>query len=132
MEVKDIIKQAGLKVTPQRIMIYEIILELGHSSMDEIVAKVQLLNPDMTISTIYRVLDSFCEAQLLSRVNHPNGKYYYDITPSDHHHIFKDGEIIDYNDMELTDLIKKHLKGKIFENLDIERISVQIIANNKN
>ncbi len=131
MNIGSIIKEAGLKVTPQRRMVYDVMQELQHCPIDEIIVRVQKQNPDITISTIYRILDSFCEAGLLSRINHPNGKYYFDITPSEHHHIFIDKEVIDYKDPELTELIKKHLKGKLFETLDIEKISIQITANNK-
>lgn len=131
MDIVDIIKGAGLKVTLQRKIIYEIMLSLGHATIEDIAAKVREENPEITLSTVYRILDSFCRAKLLSRVNHPDGKSYFDITPSDHHHVIVDDELIDYSDVELTKLIKKHLKGEMFDNLDISKISVQIIANRK-
>ncbi len=131
MDIGDIIKRAGLKVTPQRKILYEIMTRLGHGTIDEIIEEVQKVNPDITVSTVYRILESFCKAKLLSRINHPNGKSYFDITPSDHHHIIVDSELIDYSDPELTKLIRQHLKGKMFNNMDIEKISVQIIANHK-
>ena len=63
-------------------------------------------------------------------MNHPSGKCYYDITVGEHHHVFRDNEIIDYIDSELTTLIKNHLKEKSFKHLDvIEKISVQIKLN---
>lgn len=131
MDIGNIIKGAGLKVTPQRKILYEIMTRLGHGTMEEIIEKVQKENPDITVSTVYRILESFCNAKLLSRINHPNGKSYFDITPSDHHHVIIDSELIDYNDPELTELIRQHLKGKMFDNMDIDKISVQIIANHK-
>lgn len=131
MDIGNIIKEAGLKVTPQRKMLYEIIMRLGHGTIDEIITKVKEENPDITLSTVYRILESFCDAKILSRVNHPNGKSYFDITPYYHHHVIVDNELIDYSDSELTELIKQHLKGKMFENLDIDKITVQIIANKK-
>jgi Fe2+ or Zn2+ uptake regulation protein len=130
MNIGQIIKEAGLKATPQRKMIYELMIESGHSSVDEIIAKIQQQNTEITVSTIYRILDSFCKAGLLSKMNHPSGKCYYDITLLEHHHIFRDNEIIDYIDSELTTLIKNHLKEKSFKHLDsIEKISVQIKVN---
>lgn len=120
-----------MKVTPQRKILYGIMTQLGHGTIEEIIIKVQEENPDITVSTVYRILDSFCDVKLLSRINHPNGKSYFDITPSDHHHVIVDNELIDYSDPELTELIKQHLKGKMFENLDIDKITVQITANYK-
>ena len=131
MNINEIIKKAGLKATPQRKMIYEIMNESGHCSIDEIIAKVQQQNPAITISTIYRILDMFCKAGLLSKMNHPSGKSFYDITPSEHHHVFKEDKVIDYIDRELTEIIKSHLKGDLFKDADIEKISIQIFINNK-
>ena len=131
MNIVEVIKKTGLKATPQRKMVYELMTKLCHSPIDEIIARVQQQNPEITVSTVYRILDSFCEAGLLSKVKHPNGKYYFDITSSDHHHVFINNEMIDYIDPELTEVIKKHLKGDLFKHLDIEKISIQIIANSK-
>ena len=132
MNIGEIIKESGLKATPQRKMIYELMMELAHSPIDEIIAKVKQQDPEITLSTVYRVLDSFCKAGLLSKINHPNGKCYYDITPLEHHHVFIDNEMIDYIDPELTGLIKNHLKKKSFKHSNtIEKISIQIIVNNK-
>ena len=130
MNIGQIIKSVGLKATPQRKMIYELMTESGHSSMDDIITKVQQQNPEVTISTIYRIIDSFCNAGLLSKLNHPSGKGYYDITTWEHHHIFMGNEIIDYRDSDLTTLIKNHLKETSFKHLDsIEKISIQIKVN---
>jgi len=128
MDTGEIIKKAGLKATPQRKMIYEAMLELRHGTIDGVIAKVQQQNPEITPSTVYRILDSFCKAGLLSTLNHINGKCYYDITLVEHHHVFADNEIIDYIDPELTALIKNHLKGDLFKELDIEKISIQIVT----
>ena len=128
MGTREKIKRAGLKATPQRKMIYELMAASGHSSIDEIITKVQQQNPEITLSTIYRILDTFCIAGLLSKMYHPNGKCYYDITLSEHHHVFIDKEVIDYVDPELTEIVKKHLKGDFFKDLNIEKISINIIA----
>jgi len=131
MNTVEIIKKAGLKATPQRKIVYELMTELRHSPIDEIMPKVQQRNPEITVSTVYRIIDMFCKAGLLSKINHPNGKCYYDITASEHHHVFKDDEVIDYIDPELTELIKNHLKSDVFKELDIEKISIQISVSNK-
>ena len=120
-----------MRATPQRKIIYEIMTGLGHSSIDEIIARVKQQNPEITLSTVYRILDSFCTAGLLSKMNHPNGKCYFDITISDHHHVFKDNEVIDYSNPELTQLIKSHLKDDLFKDLHIEKITLNIIVTNK-
>ena len=131
MNIVEIIKKTGLKATSQRRIVYELMTELRHSSIDEIIARVQQQNPEITVSTIYRILDSFCEVGLLSKLKHPNGKWFFDITTSQHHHVFTDNEMIDYIDPELTELIRTRLNDDLFKHLDIKSISVQIITNPK-
>ena len=130
MNIGEIIKSAGLRATPQRRMIYELMTKLGHSSVDDIIGRVQQKNPEMTISTVYRIFDSFCKAGLLLKISHPSGKTYYDVNIWEHHHVLMNNEITDYVDPELTELIINHLKQKSFKHLNsIEKISLQIIVN---
>ena len=130
MKIGEIIKKAGLKATPQRKMIFELMTELGHGSIDDIIVRVQQKSPEMTLSTVYRTLDAFCKYGLLSKMCHPSGKSYYDVTIWEHHHVFMNHKITDYVDPELTTLIKNHLKKKSFQHLDsIEKISIQIVVN---
>ena len=131
MNTGDIIRKAGLRATPQRKMVYAIMTELCHSPIDEIIARVQQQNPEITVSTVYRILDSFCEAGLLSKIKHPNGKFFFDISPKEHHHVFTDNEVIDFIDPELTEMIKERLKSELFKHLEIEKISIQITAKQK-
>jgi Fe2+ or Zn2+ uptake regulation protein len=131
MDIREIIKKAGLVATPQRIIVYGLMQKLCHSSIDVITSKVQQKNSEITVSTVYRILDTFCEAGLLSKIPHPNGKWFYDIRPSNHHHVFTNNEVIDYIDVELTELIKSNLKGELFNKLNIEKITVNIVASQK-
>ena len=130
METIDNIKLAGLRKTPQRKAVYEAMMELRHASIDEIIKKVQSKDGEMTVSTIYRILNSFCTANLLSNIFNPDaGKSYYDITVAEHHHVFKGEQVMDYMDDELTAMIRKYLKNKNFASEDIEKVQVQIIIN---
>ena len=130
METIDNIKLAGLRITPQRKAVYEAMMELRHASIDEIIKKVQSKDGEMTVSTIYRILNSFCTANLLSNIFNPDaGKSYYDITDAEHHHVFKGEQVMDYMDDELTAMIRKYLKDKNFASEDIEKVQVQIIIN---
>jgi len=132
MNTGEIIKKAGLKVTPQRTMVYDMVSELGHCSIDTILAGVQQKSPEITVSTVYRILDSFCEAGIISKIACPNMKYLFDVTPVEHHHVFANNKVLDYTDPELTATVKKRLESAdLFENLDIEKISIQIVATSK-
>ena len=134
MTTTDKIKQAGLKVTPQRIVVYEVMTKLGHAQMEEILSAVQAKVCNMTPSTVYRILDSFCKANLLAMMCHPEtGKCYYDITTHEHHHLYVGNKIVDFDDSELSALIRRYLKEKYVVESDeeIAKIQVQIITHKK-
>ena len=128
MNIGNIIKDAGMKATPQRKMIYSIMSELGHSTLDDIVVRVQEQSPEMTLSTVYRILDNFCSAGLVSKLSLPSGKCFYDITTWDHPHVFINNKITDYIDPELNTMILNRLKEKSFEHCNsIKSIFIQIV-----
>ena len=134
MTTTDKIKQAGLKVTPQRIVVYEVMTELGHAQMEEILSAVQAKVCNMTPSTVYRILDSFCKANRLAMMCHPEtGKCYYDITAHEHHHLYVGNKIVDFDDSELSALIRRYLREKYVVESDeeIAKIQVQIITHKK-
>lgn len=88
MEAIDKIREAGLKLTPQRKAVYEAMMELRHAPIEAIISCVQSKDKEITLSTVYRILDSFYKAGLLSQVYHPQtNKCYYDITVHSHHTI---------------------------------------------
>lgn len=134
MTTTDKIKQAGLKVTPQRRVVYEVMTELGHAQMEEILSAVQAKVCNMTPSTVYRILDSFCKANLLAMICHPEtGKCCYDITAQEHHHLCVGNKIVDFDDSELSALIRRYLKEKhvVESDEEIAKIQVQIITDKK-
>ena len=131
IESSGIIGSGGVKISRQRKVVYEVMRELRHAAMDKIIKCVQSKDNEITISTIYRILDSFCKANLLSFVfHHEVGKSYYAITVTEHHHIFEGESILDYMDEELTELIRQYLKQQNFASVDISRIQVQLTPNN--
>ena len=132
MNINDKMRSKGLKATPQRRVLYETVCELRHAPIEEIIVKVQLVNPEITVSTIYRILNSFCDHDLLAKVSHPSGKIYYDINLHEHHHIItSDQELIDLNDPELTELIRQRVLDQIGGHSQIDKISIQIMTSKK-
>ncbi|MDO4311238.1 MAG: transcriptional repressor [Prevotella sp.] len=128
MNSTDIIKNAGLKPTIQRKLVYEAMQDLGHATIDMVIEELRKKACEVAVSTVYRILSSFCQAGILSSIyNNVDGKCYYDITIRDHHHLFSNGEIIDYDDPELTELIRQHMLTKNILLTETDKIQVQII-----
>ena len=131
MESIENIKNAGLKLTPQRIAVYRAMIALRHAQLEAIVKYLNERHGRITLSTVYRVLESFCKAGVLSLVCHPDtGECYYDITAANHHHVFSGEHIEDYNDEQLTQLVREYIKANRPEIKDIEKIQVLITTNN--
>lgn len=132
MEIRDKLSEVGLKSTPQRRLVYEIMQNLCHANIDEIIQKVQSVSPNITLSTIYRILDSFCTVGLLSKIDHPSGKTFFDKSSSEHYHIItSNNKIIDFEDSELSVLIRERIKDSIDPTEEIQRISIQIVTKKK-
>ena len=80
----------------------------------------------MTVSTVYRIMDSFCQVGLLSKFVDADGKTIYDITTQKHHHIHTfNGSFIDVEDT-FSDVIQRRLEDEIPENEEIDEIIIQV------
>ncbi|MDR1715986.1 MAG: transcriptional repressor [Prevotella sp.] len=124
----DKLKEKGLKVTPQRITIYEAVIKLNHPSADNIIEYIKTNHPHISVGTVYKVLDSFVENNILRRVKTEKDIMRYDAILSDHHHLYctETERIEDYQDEELTRLISDYLEKNKIKNFDIRNIQLQI------
>lgn len=130
-EISNILIEKDLKVTPQRIAIFEAILELGnHPTAEQILEFIRKNNPNISLATVYKVLDVFVENKLINTVKTDKDIKRYDTFANKHHHIYySDSEFIeDYVDNELNELLVKYFENKSIPNFLIEDIKLQIIG----
>jgi len=81
------LKEKGLKLTPQRILITDIIHDArGHITAGEIIGHVQAKMPGVNKSTIYRTLDFLEEAGCVYKSEHGNEIVYHHDDEGHHHH----------------------------------------------
>ena len=134
MNIEDISKkliEKGLKVTPQRIAILEAIIRLNnHPTADQIMDYIRKNNPNISLATVYKVLDALVKNGLIKNVKTDKDIKRYDAFLENHHHIyFSDSEEIeDYTDDELNGLLKRYFEKKKIPNFKIEDIKLQIIG----
>lgn len=126
MDITNIFRSKGIKVTPQRRAVYKVLDKLRHCSVEDVVEAVTVKHPSITVSTVYNILDCFAENGIISRLSTTKGKLYYDITPLEHHHIITDNNIIDYQDEGLSKLISEYISQHPIEGYDIDKISLQV------
>ena len=61
---------SGLRSTPQREVIYQVILaKRDHPTAEEIFARVKLLMPTISFATVYNCLDTLVQCGLIKQVN---------------------------------------------------------------
>lgn len=87
MDYEEIIRMAGHRVTPQRILILDAVCEGdGHTTLGEIYARVRQLDQSIDRSTLYRTLKLFVDLGLVVSADTGDGENYYEITKSHRHH----------------------------------------------
>lgn len=81
-------KDLGLKVTPQRIAIYkELAKTEAHPSTEMIYNNIKDYYPNISLTTVYRTLETFEKMGLISVVNVLYHAARYDANLDPHHHI---------------------------------------------
>ncbi len=134
-DIKKKITDSGLKVTHQRIAVYEALANSKeHPTAEMLTEHVNEKYPYISTATVYKTLDTFVQKGLIFKVKTDSDKMRYDASTEQHHHIYcKDtGEIKDYHDEELNRLLKEHFRKKNIENFEIEDIKLQIMGHHKN
>lgn len=121
----------GLRITPQRIAVLDVILNLkSHPTAEEISEHVRLSYPHVPMGTIYKILDAFTEKGIIARVKTDHDVVRYDPIPEKHHHLYSsESEVIeDYFDDELSKLIDDYFNRKQIPGFIIEDIRLQIVG----
>jgi Fur family peroxide stress response transcriptional regulator len=119
----------SLKVTPQRIAILEVILNLNnHPTAENIVEYLRLSYPSLSLATIYKTLNTFSKKGIIKKVLTENEVMRYDPIQDKHHHLYHNdsGEIEDFYDEELNKMLDSYFNKKKIPNFVIEDIKLQI------
>jgi Fur family transcriptional regulator, peroxide stress response regulator len=119
----------GLKVTPQRVAIYEAIVKLNnHPTAENVIEYIKTNHPNISVGTVYKVLDSLVENELLKKVKTEKDIMRYDAVLSNHHHLYcaETDRIEDYEDEKLNQLINDYFKTNKIKNFKVQDIKLQI------
>ncbi|WP_022942963.1 ferric iron uptake transcriptional regulator [Psychromonas hadalis] len=99
----DALKEAGLKVTSPRVKILRLLQlpENQHLSAEDLYKKLLAQGDEVGVATVYRVLNQFDDAGIVTRHHFDGGKSVFELTHQEHHdHLvcLKCGEVIEFND----------------------------------
>ena len=102
----------GVKLTDQRKIIVKVLSESkerygesDHPDVDELYNRVSLLDPKISIATVYRTVKILEEAGILIKHDFKAGKARYEIN-DDHNHLIdiNSGEIVEFVDKDIEKL----------------------------
>ena len=133
-EVRNRLRTSGLKITPQRIAIFEAVAILNnHPTVEQVIDYIRKNHPNVAVATVYKVLDALVENKLIKRVNTERDITRYDAILEPHHHIYysDSNKIEDYVDNELSDLLNAYFEKKEIPGITIEDIKLQIIGKSR-
>ncbi|MFZ7239737.1 ferric iron uptake transcriptional regulator [Avibacterium avium] len=98
-----LLKKAGLKITEPRLTILALMQEhsMSHFSAEDVYKLLLERGEDIGLATVYRVLNQFDEANILTRHNFEGNKSVFELAPTEHHdHIIcvDCGKVFEFND----------------------------------
>jgi len=128
----EILAHNDLKITPQRIAVLEVILNLEfHPSAEDIVDYIKISFPHVPIGTVYKILDAFEKKGIINRVKTDTDTVRYDAVKEKHHHLYAQNSdrIEDYFDDDLNKILTNYFRKKKIPNFEIQEFKVQIIGN---
>ncbi len=131
MEIQEILKEHGLKVTPQRKVILQVLRTMkNHPTAEMIIREVTLKEPDISTATVYKTLDIFVRKGIIRKIKTDDDIMRYDPFTDRHHHIYSldSNEIIDYADKELNNLLESYFRKKNIPGFRVKDFRLEIIG----
>jgi Fur family transcriptional regulator, peroxide stress response regulator len=82
-------RERRLSVTPQRLAIIQALVAAeNHPSAEEICAVVRRKHPHVSLATVHRILEQFCQVGEARKVTALHGSARYDGHVEPHHHVY--------------------------------------------
>ncbi len=128
-EISRVLIEKGLKVTPQRIAVYEAVAHLNnHPTAENIIKYIRKIYPNIATATVYKILDALTEKGLINRVKTEKDMMRYDAILESHHHLYcsETDRIEDHYDEQLDRMLEDYFEKKDIPGFQIEDIKLQI------
>ncbi len=127
-QFRRVCEQAGLAVTHQRQVIYDVLASIdGHPSPEEVYARVKRRIPSISLATVYKNIHLFIESGIFRQVSMHHGSMRVETNQAPHHHLVCTGckAIVDI-DAELLGLSK--MEHRLPGGFLIERLAVDVLG----
>ena len=117
----------GLKMTGQRRLIARVLSDAhDHPDVEEVYRRAVLLDPRISLATVYRTVRLLEEAKILERHEFRDGRARYEAAGGAHHDHLIDvdtGEVIEFNNEEI-ELIQTQVAKKLGYRLVDHRLAL--------
>jgi len=124
MELLSVLKDRGLKATPQRVAVLRELGKKTHPTMEEMYNGIREENPTISLATVYKNVNLLKEQGMVIEINIPNGKMRYDYLTHPHIHLVCKScgcvEDLDYDEnlFNFQNLLEKN-RGVVIDRLDV-------------
>ena len=124
MELLSVLKDRGLKATPQRVAVLRELGKKTHPTMEEMYSGIREENPTISLATVYKNVNLLKERGMVIEINMPNGKMRYDYLSHPHIHLVCKScgcvEDLDYDEnlFNFQNLLEKN-RGVVIDRLDV-------------
>lgn len=114
-QCKERLREAGLKVTPQRIAVFEVLTHIHiHPTVEYVYSQIKKRYPGMSLATVYNVLKSLQKAGLICEIGALGDICRYDGNAKPHPHIICYG-CQKIEDLEEVDLDLSKIEQSIID-----------------
>jgi Fur family peroxide stress response transcriptional regulator len=130
-KIIETLVQSKLKVTPQRIAVFDAVINLkNHPTAENITEYIKSNHPNISTGTVYKTLETLVKCGIIKKVKTDSDIMRYDAIIEKHHHLYcsESDRIEDFYDNELNDILDNYLKKKKIPNFKIEDIKLQIVG----
>ena len=127
----------GMRMTDQRRVIAQVIEQaVDHPDVEELYRRASAIDPRISLSTVYRTLNLFEEAGLVTKHDFRDGRARFELIPDEHHdHLIdiRSGKVIEFRNEEIEaiqDVIAKRLGYRLVDHR-LELYAVPLKAEEK-
>lgn len=131
VQFKRLLRDRGLKATPQRIAVHEAMLSLGHAGADGVAAYIaQQGSVAVSPASVYNILSMLADLKIYGRRSGRAGKMVFDVRTDRHLHLYdtRNQNYRDLEDEELFAWLDAHFKGRRFRGYRIDGFEIQILC----
>jgi Fur family transcriptional regulator, peroxide stress response regulator len=124
------ISDTGLKVTPQRIAVMQVLSKLHHPRAEEIYREVLQSIPGLSPTTVYNILDVFVRSKIIRKVQTEADVMRYDGVRDHHHHLYclQSDRMEDYFDPELDKILQDYFEKKNIQGFKLAEVKLQLMG----